>query len=1146
MVNQIRYLFLLLLFTLTIKGVSQEIMPSKIKKIILAKEDSIVFDTCSILTNGFEIKYKDGSHVLKENYKLNALKSTLLFYKLPKDTIEISYYHFPLNFKSKFYIHDYSLNQPLEYDGYKPIPVYSYNENQSLINQSSLQKSGAISRGMMVGNNQNFSLNSNLNLQLSGNISPGIKILASVTDDNIPIQPEGNTQKLQDFDQVFVQVMSDDWKIKTGDFWIKSRDSYFLKYHKRGQGIYYYSNKSKDGLTVETENSASLSKGKFARNEIQGIEGSQGPYRLNGNENESFIIILSGTENVYIDGDLLQRGQNFDYTIDYNTAEITFTANHLINKDKRIIVEFQYSDKNYARSLLQSRTSFKKEKSSFFIHAYGEQDSKNQPLQQNINEQDRQVLQQIGDDLELALSSGIDSTSFNENVNMYKKVDSLGYEVYVYSINPDSAKYQVVFSEVSNGNGDYIIKDYNALGKVYEWVAPDTIPFVGIVRQGDYEPVKKLITPKKRQVISIGGHKKFEKIKINYELTTSNLDLNTFSSIGNKDNIGLAGIFQINTSKKLGTNWALDHNSSVELVQHKFNRIERFRAVEFERNWNVLDVVSQEDQLLGKSHLNLVHNKNGKFSYTFNTFLLKDTFSGLKNDIELKWNKNIYADVKGSLLETKGLKNSRFLRHFSNIYIPIHKFKLGFKDINEENQFFEGDTLSQASYRFYDWKVYLEKGDSSSNKLQFYYQERYDWFQKRANLVKATHAVSPGILVDLKNNEKFKLKYNLALRSLTITDTTLTNIAPENSLTSRINYQLKLLKGGIYTNSFLELGSGLELQKEFIYIEVPAGQGVYTWIDYNENNIKELNEFEIAIFNDQASYIKVYTPNNNYIKIYQFQYNQNLNINLKRIIKGESVIGKFLSKFYNQTAINTQKKLNDLELNTLINPFVNADNPIIQQMSNSLRNSLFFNRSNPKYSIEYTKQLFANKMLLINGTDFRSTAKEQVKLRWNLNKLFMLNSELNFHAKQNTSTYASSRNFFIIENENKHQLSYQPNTLFRIGIEGRYNEKINDENFGNEKAYLTQIGINLRKSKKTSGLINAAFNVVNINYNGNSNSTIGYEMLEGLQPGTNFTWQLNLQRKMANNIQLTLNYNGRKSSEVKTIHTGGIQLRAFF
>ena len=70
MVNQIRYLFLLLLFTLTIKGVNQEIMPSKIKKIVLVKEDSIVFDTSSILINGFEIKesieltgYED-NHVL--------------------------------------------------------------------------------------------------------------------------------------------------------------------------------------------------------------------------------------------------------------------------------------------------------------------------------------------------------------------------------------------------------------------------------------------------------------------------------------------------------------------------------------------------------------------------------------------------------------------------------------------------------------------------------------------------------------------------------------------------------------------------------------------------------------------------------------------------------------------------------------------------------------------------------------------------------------------------------------------------------------------------------------------------------------------------------------------------------------------------
>ena len=1109
-------------------------------------KDTIIIDTFSVNPRTFQILNKDKESVSLD-YKLLPYKGLVVFSEIPYDTLIFNYHPLLIDFSKKYYKHPISLNRTIEQRQYHPsLNIIKTDNSNNLFQGTKLNRTGSISRGVMVGNNQDFSLNSNLNLQLSGMISPTMKILASVTDDNIPIQPQGNTQQLQDFDKVFIQVSDQKWKLTAGDFWIKNKDSYFLKYHKRGQGI-HLKNKiiRNNNIEIDFENSASISKGKFGRNVIQGIEGNQGPYRLFGNENESFIIILSGTENVYIDGVLLKRGQNNNYIIDYNTAEISFTANTLINKDKRIIVEFQYSDKNYARSLLQSSATIKKNNSSFYVHAYGEQDSKNQPLQLDFDLLDRQTLENIGDNIDLAIGSGIDSVDFNQATNLYQKIDSLGYEVYQYSTDEQQAVYMLTFSNVGQGNGNYKIKENNALGKVFEWIAPDTISFGEIIKNGDYSPIKKLVTPKKRQIISVGGKTIWSGNSLSYELSTSNMDLNTFSNINNEDNIGFAGLVSFENKNTLKEKWELNQQYRIESISKDFRRIERFREVEFERNWNIQNLITPKDQLLSSARINLKHLENGLFQYQLNSYVIKDDFNGYKNDFKIKWNNKVNLNFDGSLMNSNGQFNTSFLRHKTDLFIPIKGFKLGFKDINENNQFFSADTLNNNSYRFYDWKVYIENYDSSKNRVQFFYQERYDWFKDRSILKKATKAISPGLMVGISSRKNFNLNYSLAYRMLQ-SDSSLTNILPENSLASRLNYNLKLLNGGINTNSFLEIGSGLELQKEFIYIEVPAGQGVYTWNDYNDNGIKELNEFEIAAFSDQATYIRVFTPNNNYIKIYSFQYNQNLNIDFKRIIDGKTIVEKFLNKFYNQTAVNTHKKTNDLDLQTLLNPLVNADNPIIQQMSNSLRNSLFFNRSSSKYSVELVTQLFANKNLLINGTDFISTNKDQIKFRWNINKSFMLNSQLSKEIKKNSSTYMTNRNYDIENKEINNRISFQPNTLFRVALNGRYSEKRNSIEYGNEKAFINDIGIELRRSKRDKGLLNGELHLVNINYNGESSSTIGFEMLEGLQLGKNITWKLGFQKNMSNNIQISINYNGRKSEENKAIHTGSMQMRAFF
>ena len=1109
-------------------------------------KDTIVIDTFSVNPRTFQI-LNNNKESVSLDYKLLPYKGLVVFLDIPYDTLIFNYHPLLIDFSKKYYKHPISLNRTIEQKQYHPsLNIINTVNSNNLFQGTKLNRTGSISRGLMVGNNQDFSLNSNLNLQLSGMISPTMKILASVTDDNIPIQPQGNTQQLQDFDKVFIEVSDQKWKLTAGDFWIKNKDSYFLKYHKRGQGI-HLKNKiiGNNNIEIDVENSASISKGKFGRNVIQGIEGNQGPYRLYGNENESFIIILSGTENVYIDGVLLKRGQNNDYIIDYNTSEISFTANTLINKDKRIIVEFQYSDKNYARSLLQSSTTIKKNNSSFYIHGYGEQDSKNQPLQLDFDLLDRQTLENIGDNIDLAIGSGIDSVDFNQATNLYQKLDSLGYEVYQYSTNEQQAVYMLTFSNVGQGNGNYKIKENNALGKVFEWIAPDTISFGSIIKNGDYSPIKKLVTPKKRQIISVGGKTIWSGNSLSYELSTSNMDLNTFSAINNEDNIGFAGLVNFENKNTLKEKWELNQQYRIESISKDYRRIERFREVEFERNWNIQNLITTKDQLLSSAKINLKHLENGLFQYQLNSYFIKDEFNGYKNDFKIKWKKKVNLNFDGSLMNSDGQFNTSFLRHKTDLFIPIKGFKLGFKDINENNQFFIADTLNNNSYRFYDWKVYIENYDSTKNRIQFFYQERYDWFKDRSILKKATKAISPGLMLGISSRKNFNLNYSLAYRMLQ-SDSSLTNILPENSLASRLNYNLKLLKGGINTNSFLEIGSGLELQKEFIYIEVPAGQGVYTWNDYNDNGIKELNEFEIAAFSDQATYIRVFTPNNNYVKIYSFQYNQNLNIDFKRIIDGKTMVEKFLNKFYNQTAVNTHKKTNDLDLQTLLNPLVNADNPIIQQMSNSLRNSLFFNRSSSKYSVELATQLFANKNLLINGTDFISTNKDQIKFRWNMNKSFMLNSQLTKEIKKNSSTYMTNRNYDIENMEINNRISFQPNTLFRIAINGRYSEKRNSIEYGNEKAFINDIGIELRRSKRDKGLLNGELHLVNINYNGESSSTIGFEMLEGLQLGKNITWKLGFQKNMSNNIQISINYNGRKSEENRAIHTGSMQMRAFF
>jgi hypothetical protein len=1084
---------------------------------------------------------KDSERVLineqavpKSAYELNYINGELRFvFPVPeKASIHITYKKSPLALPKSFShrpLVQRVLGAATELAAVPTAPPKSSEEDYA----GQLNKSGSITRGVTVGSNRGLKVNSSLNLNVSGKVADNVEVVAALTDQSTPLQPEGTTQNLQEIDKVFVQVKAPHLSATMGDYYLELSESQFARYSRKLQGAMGKADYPNVSLTV----SGAVSRGKYFSMTFNGQEGNQGPYQLKGDRGQIDIIVLAGTERVFIDGEAMVRGETNDYIIDYSTAQVTFTRRRLITADSRIVVDFQYSDEKYRRSLYAARAAGQLWHDRVALSAtfLREADDSSNPLDFTLSEEKLATLRAAGDDPSKAVQTGISYVGPGNGT--YSKTDD-GYFRYTGS---DSGDYRLTFSDMGEGLGSY---RYRSFG-IYDYVGKG---------QGRYEPVQLLTTANSHNLADFTMTLKPVKgVTLQSEVALSALDLNTFSNLDDQDNDGMAQNWRLNIKpdslrflgRRLGS---FEMQAHYQRVEDRFQDIDRTTEVEYNRRWDLPSSAPRGEEVrewLGRYQPWSGYSLNGEYG----SIQKGDYFSSTRWQFENRLNRRRWPDAmfrverivkdestidrSGDWLRQRGSFNYRLGK-----FTPLVDYEA---EVKKENW---SDSL-HTGFRFYSYNGGLEFKPSSkistTAKVAFRDDEDYSGLN---TFTEKSKAITQSLAVRLQQWKALSGSVEFTHRQRTFADSTEDN---KNTDLAEVRLNFSPWRNAVSSDVNYQISNTATAKKEPVYIQVSPGDGNYRFD-------KDLNEY----VNDPLGDLVMRTiVTDELIPVVELKASTRLQLSPARFFAArgkttktnlktwQKVVSALSSETYVNVEERTQEK--DVWQVYLLNQS-KFRQPVASIYGNlQFRQDLFVFESRRDFSLRlrYQRRDEVNNQYVEGGQN-RLEREYNARLTNRYSERWSSQTEVIHKRTARFFGFSGRQNRDVYANQARIDLSFRPRSALEVAMESRISRE--EDRFYEDPTRVTSVAIlpRVTYAVKSKGRLRGELEYSNVSALPKGR-VIPYEMANGRSIGQSFNWDLRFDYRVSVTIQASISYSGRNEPQRRgTIHTGRAQVTAAF